>query len=439
LAEQSLESLQRGQSAQISQDIIRQSEAQNRKLQANAQQLWETAHCHLAAIVRQLDPDYDESCEKASRPLQTLDDSDLSYLISVRLQALLEKARRKEDFSELDRTRELLRELELKYNRLERTHTEVQEANRRLKAEVSGMKTHLSALRQAQKEEISVSADPMGESTSPAPLPDWQIPEHAPAWIKAWRESRSFERGALFIQVMGDTGKSLRPSLVRTVTGWLGLAQGNNSVVEILNRLALSEDGRPVLVEEIETIGQPGGSAGGNNPSVLRLTLEGREAYQLLSEREAQENEYDRLLRRHSSPEHTILNIQAAEALEEWGGYQVQAQAQPVQLPNGETYIPDITAADRCTGEMIFVEVERNVSKDQLARKQRWLNAYNASNGNLYVFCDNLNCQRAVQGEINRALGQLKFNSYLTNLYGLRMGKRSEKDGGVWLACRRGR
>jgi hypothetical protein len=60
-------------------------------------------------------------------------------------------------------------------------------------------------------------------------------------------------------------------------------------------------------------------------------------------------------------------------------------------------------------------------------------------NGNLYVFCDNLNCQRAVQGEINRALGHLIFNSYLTNLYGLRMGKRSEKYGGVWLASRLGR
>jgi hypothetical protein len=406
---------------------------------ANAQQLWEYAHHHLAAILRQLDPDYDESCEKANRPLQDFDDSDLFYLISVRLQALFESVRRKEDFSELDRTRELLGELELKYNRLERDHNEVQEANRRLNAEVSGLKTNLSALRQAQKEELAASAGPAQESLPPAPLPDWQIPENAPEWMNAWRASRSFKRGALFIQVMGDTGKSLRPSLVRAVTNWLGLAQGNNSVVEILNRLALSEDGRPALVEEIETTGQPGGSAGGNNPSVLRLTSEGKEAYQLLSGHEAQENEYDRLLRRHSSPEHTILNIQAAEALEEWDVYQVQAQAQPVQLPNGETYIPDITAVDRRTGEMIFVEVERNVSKDQLTRKQRWLNAYNASNGNLYVFCDNLNCQRAVQGEINRALGELKFNSYLTNLYGLRMDKRSEKDGGVWLASRRGR
>jgi len=88
---------------------------------------------------------------------------------------------------------------------------------------------------------------------------------------------------------------------------------------------------------------------------------------------------------------------------------------------------------------LIFVEVERDVHKDHHARKQRWLNAYHASNGNLYVFCDNLNCQRAVQAEINHALGGLNYNSYLTNLHGLRNEKRSGKDGGIWLASRQER
>ena len=64
---------------------------------------------------------------------------------------------------------------------------------------------------------------------------------------------------------------------------------------------------------------------------------------------------------------------------------------------------------------------------------------FEASNGNLYVFCDNLNCQRAIQGEINLALGGLAYNSYLTNLHGVRSGKRSEKDNKLWLSQRRGK
>ena len=150
------------------------------------------------------------------------------------------------------------------------------------------------------------------------------------------------------------------------------------------------------------------------------------------------ENEYDRPVCLHSSPEHTILNIQAAEILVE-EGYQLRGQAQEILLANGETLIPDIIASDPKNGEVIFIEVERDVNKDQMSRKQKWMKLYEASNGILNVFCDNLNCQRAIQGEINLALGGLEYNSFLTNLHGLRKGKRSEKDGSIWLSQLRGK
>ena len=144
------------------------------------------------------------------------------------------------------------------------------------------------------------------------------------------------------------------------------------------------------------------------------------------------------LINHHSSPEHTILNIQAGEILAD-EGYQIRGLAQAIQLSNGETYIPDIIAADPKIGEVIFIEVERDVHKDQSGRKQKWMKLFEASNGNLYVFCDNLNCQRAIQGEINSALGGLVYNSFLTNLHGIRNGKRAEKDGSIWLSQLRGK
>ena len=169
---------------------------------------------------------------------------------------------------------------------------------------------------------------------------------------------------------------------------------------------------------------------------MLHLTRNGQVAYQVLTGKIPKENEFDILIRHHSSPEHTILNIQAGEILVD-EGYRIQGRAQAISLSNGETYIPDIIAVDPKTGEVIFVEVERDVSKEQISRKIKWMKFYEASNGNLYVFCDNLNCQRAIQGEINLALSGLNYNSFLTNLHGLRNGKRAGKDGSIWFSQRR--
>ena len=90
---------------------------------------------------------------------------------------------------------------------------------------------------------------------------------------------------------------------------------------------------------------QQGSGFGANQPAVLRLTKEGEVAYQVLTGNPSKENEYDLLIRHYSSPEHTILNIQVGEILVD-EGYKIQGQAQPINLSNGETYIPDIVAVD---------------------------------------------------------------------------------------------
>ncbi len=50
----------------------------------------------------------------------------------------------------------------------------------------------------------------------------------------------------------------------------------------------------------------------------------------------------------------------------------------------------------------------------QKVGKTKWMMFYETSNGNLNVFCDNLNCQRAIQKEINLAFSGLNYNSFLT-------------------------
>ena len=57
-------------------------------MHTNSQNLWENAHKQLVALLRFLDQDYDESCEKANHSLESFSDDDLAYLIHVRLRAI---------------------------------------------------------------------------------------------------------------------------------------------------------------------------------------------------------------------------------------------------------------------------------------------------------------------------------------------------------------
>jgi len=428
-----LEEFQRNQSTRISREIIGQSEEHEQKMQANAQKLWENAHKHLVALLRLLDQDYDESCEKATRPLESFSDDDLAYLIHVRLRAMQGNASITKIPDEAIEIKLSLKELSQKYAGLEQTLLATQEMNKKLQAEKSALEAHLSALRQVQKDVVSQNIQsPKLVTDNPGTLTT------IPDWIKTWKESKAFEKTSTAILVMGEIGIALRPTIIKVMAKRLSLSAANKNLDEALNWLMTTEDKScPILIEQIGGVLEQGSSSGGNQPAVLHLTQDGQVAFQVLSGKPSKENEFDMLLRHHSSPEHTILNIQAGEILVD-EGYQIRGRAQSINLSNGETYIPDIVAVDPKTGEVIFVEVERDVSKDQISRKQKWMKFYEASNGNLYVFCDNLNCQRAIQGEINLALGGLAYNSFLTNLHGLRNGKRAEKDGSIWFSQRRG-
>jgi hypothetical protein len=428
-----LEEFQRNQSIRISRDIIGQSEEHEQKMQTNAQKLWENAHKQLVALLRFLDQDYDESCEKATRPLESFSDDDLAYLIHVRLRAMQGNASITKIPDEAIEIKLSLKELSQKYAGLEQTLLATQEMNKKLQAEKSALEAHLSALRQVQKDVVSQNIQsPKLVTDNPGTLTT------IPDWIKTWRESKAFEKTSTAILVMGEMGIALRPTIIKVLAKRLSLSAANKNLDEALNWLMTTEDKScPILIEQIGDVLEQGSSSGGNQPAVLHLTRDGQVAYQVLTGKIPKENEFDILIRHHSSPEHTILNIQAGEILVD-EGYRIQGRAQSINLSNGETYIPDITAVDSKTGEVIFVEVERDVSKDQISRKTKWMKFYEASNGNLYVFCDNLNCQRAIQGEINLALSGLNYNSFLTNLHGLRNGKRAGKDGSIWFSQRIG-
>lgn len=424
------------QANRISDEIVRQSIEHQQTLQASAERKWKLAHQGLVEIVRNLDSDYYDACQKSGHTIEGFDDEALLHWIVIRMKSLqnrLLQTLRPDNSSILQNQ---LNEAIQKIEDYQKEEKRLQEIIRGLQTENQQLSTHLHAIQQMQRPasgQVEAPANPQsGEHQVPI-----QSAEDDPDWMKEWRSGRTFAKESAALVLMGETGKSLRPNLIDLLAKKLNLSSNNSSLSETYNRL-INFDTDGGLVEVLKVFEQTGASTGGNHPDVLRLTDRGRTAYQHLTGKPPIENEYERLIRRHKSPEHTLLNIQAAEALVEFGGYRIAEQAPDIQLLDGSLFIPDLVAVDPRTGEIIFVEVEREAGKDRGARVRKWKNVLNATNGNIYVICDNIGCERAIQTEINQALGDARFNSHLTNINSLRKGKRAQ-NGGMWLSVFRGR
>lgn len=426
------------QAGRISEEMARQSIEHQQTLQANAERRWKIAHKGLVEIVRSLDSDYYDACQKSGHAIEGFDDEALHHWIVIRVKSLqnrLSQTMRPDPTAILqEQLSEAVRKIE-DYQQEEKRLRNVIQA---LQTENQQISTHLHAIRQVQRpansqEEPKSQAGQQPESQREA----IERAESEPDWMKAWRSGRTFAKESAALILMGETGKCLRPSLIDLLAKKLNLSTSNSSLSETFNRL-INFDTHGGLVEMLNVFEQTGASTGGNHPDILRLTGRGQQAYQCLTGKAPAGNEYERLVRRHKSPEHTLLNIQSAETLVEIGGYRIAEQAPDIHLPDGSLFIPDLVAADPRTGQIIFVEVEREAGKDRAARVRKWKNVLNATNGNIYVVCDNIGCERAIQTEINQALDDARFNSHLTNIHSLRNGKRAQ-DGGMWLSVRRGR
>lgn len=421
------------QANRISDEVIRQSVEHQQTIQTNAEQRWKKAHEALVQIVRHLDADYFDACQKSGHAIVDFEDEALHLWIVARIKSLqnrlLQSTRPDNTLALQNNLTEALGKIEV----LQQEEKNLRRINQELRSDNQQLSIHLNAIQQVQRTVTPIpeaQADSIQDSKLDAPKTTSE-----PDWMLDWRSGRTFSKESTAIILMGETGKCLRPSLIELLAKKLNLTLPNGSLPETFNRL-INFDSNGGLVEVLEVFQQTGASTGGNHPDLLRLTERGRVAYQYLAGYQALENEYDRLIRKHKSPEHTVLNIQAAEALIEFGEYEVIEQAPDIQLPDGSVFIPDLVARHRRTGETIFVEVERDTGKNRGTRVVKWKNVLNATNGNIFVICDNISCERAIQTEINQALEGIRFNSRLTNINSLRKGKRAQ-DGGIWLSVKR--
>jgi hypothetical protein len=202
--------------------------------------------------------------------------------------------------------------------------------------------------------------------------------------LAAWQTSAAFERDRGALHAIGCHGFCLRAEVAKAI----GIADATSGtarqIFDSLVALDLLEQERP----RSESVGQ--------TPYFLRLTARGREVYRALFGKEPVESEYDRLLARHKSAEHVLLNLQARDALQAAGAESVDLYPHPVNLPTGGTFDVDLVAV--VSGKPLYVEAERSGKRE--ARVRKWTN-YASVTKDFYVFVPNTKAKSGIISELS--------------------------------------
>ena len=391
-------------------------------------QAYAIAHSGLVSFLTLLDPAYIDGWIKGGKTLAQLDDR----LVQMRVTDLLKQLREKPSSSSSEINAELQQRI-----------LELQNQNQALQDALAGAKNQIEALEQekrglqakncvqqqvkqlVQKEQRT--ANPINNEAVGSPVLQGMA---EPPWMSEWRQRTTFERDATLLTVIGETGISRRPKIIQLAAVRMGVKRDNSAIADAIHRI--EERG---LIERLDLFVKRGSETGGVLPYLYRLTEQGRQAYWLLSGKNALECEFDVLMKWHKSPEHTLLNMKVREFFEDHQVYQVLLEAAALVLPDGHKFEPDITAKDVSTGELIYIEVEREANKDTQTRIQKWQNFYTASHGNIRVICDKPGFMRKLASEINFALSGQRFATYISNIE--EMEETLATKGHIWVMERR--
>lgn len=317
--ENPLSDQQQMQANLVSQAYLQDTACEQLRKLEKLEAMYAVAHNGLVSFLTLLDADFIDTCLKQGRTISKLDDRVVQQRVIAAIKVLKEKAVLSEEsrptnllvlHPEAERVNE---ENEALRQQLENAHQEITA----LQQEIEYLRVQVSASIQiAQKVHLEESLDMPRQTLSPI---EQGIPE--PDWMVAWRQSKTFPRDSVFLCLIGETGLSRQPSIKKLAAAKLDLRLDNGSLSKPIERL--SDPTGPCMVENIEDFEKAGSVAGGALPKFFRLTDRGRQAYWMLTGKNAIECEYDRLIKRHKTPEHTFLNLRTMDILEEIGDYAI--------------------------------------------------------------------------------------------------------------------
>lgn len=380
----------------------------------------------LVGLLETFAPDEVDRRLKAGSPLDSLPVEELDQLVRRHVGDQLHKVQALLKDGQGPRTRQQMDDLRKENEALRQENARLGTQVVGLEAERSNLLGQVAAL-SAVRSEINQTASTSGEAKPSTIVSDEGCPPE-PEWMEAWRQSETFERDSRILILIGESGLARRPVIDARAAEALGIKKAGGSLQALMARLVDLQ-----FIQVFRPWTAEGAGTGGRFPDLVRLAERGQLAYWLLTGKKPNVSEYDLLLERHVSPEHTLLNLQAADVLRE-AGYLVNLTPPDVNLPDGGLFKPDLVLIDE-QGTLLFVEVERDTDKNIEQRQAKWRNFHQASGGRMFVICDNRSCMRNIRSEINYCFGNKPMEVSLTNLADLQAGKRGDGDS-VWLEAR---
>ena len=168
------------------------------------------------------------------------------------------------------------------------------------------------------------------------------------------------------------------------------------------------------IEENLIEVVKPETEIRGRATHLLNLTPLGLAVAKHLLGRDPARPLLDRLVACHKSPEHILLNLEAADLLRALGGT-VNLFPLPVKLKHGGTLAVDLVW--QYDGEIRYVECERETYKNPPQRKNKWRNLYQVTR-DFWIVVPTPSAQDALKNELI-VWGVTQdhwFNLHLTNL-----------------------
>jgi hypothetical protein len=307
-------------------------------------------------------------------------------------------------------------DLRKKYQRLEEKFRQAEV----LIANLQGENRNLADLARQQIEREQKNKSTQTQASETVPMPDLSI---LPDFYVEWTREKFFKRESYTLCLMGETGLARAPKVKEAIVEYFQMGDRSKSAEDTVKSLL-----RKGFVTDYSTEG----GLRGRPPDVLELTLLGQVAYLFLTGKKPVESEFA-IKKDHKTDAHTRLNLSAQDWLVK-AGYEILEHAPAIQTA-GYIFNPDMVVSRN--NKTLYIEVERESSKGHQDRDAKWRNFFHFTDGQMYIFCENLKAQRTIIREVNSALTKdlERAHIHICNLSEID-DQYLEQTGDVWTSIR---
>lgn len=312
--------------------------------------------------------------------------------------------------------------------RLAQLRTQLQEAQSIIEQQKAALREKELELR-AKEQELTKLRKTGPSSSKPGDDQEQvkALPNDPQVALRVWKQDRAYERQEFILTALAETSGELvfQQDIIRYCQQHTDWGVSDQVIAKHIRDLA-SYKLVAIRQEGMTTV------SGGRPPNKVELTVLGRSVYRFMTGRDALGVDIERMDQSHVTPQHRDLILWAAHLLEE-NGYEIESLTpSPIVLDGGRQCKPDLLAFDGSSQVLIEVETDAGKSSD---RSSKWINLWEASNGEIYVICESKSGQARIIAEVNEALADRKANFRFSNREEIDLGVRHESHG-IWLKVR---